>query len=183
MRTIKKIIHIKLTIITIILLPVVVFALLTSRVEVFGIRSFVVLTGSMQPTIPQGAIVFTRASQNYNQGEIVAFKSGNNTITHRIVDKTAKNNVLSYNTKGDANNAVDTSSVAHKDILGKTVFFVPFAGSFVLFLKTLPGFVAFIIVPGVLFILFELWTIKSHVEKEAEKKVLKKINEARQDVS
>lgn len=180
MKFLKKLIHTKLTIITIVMLPLAVFALLTSRTEVFGIRSFVVLTGSMNPTIPQGSIVFTKKDQFYSTGDIIAFNNGDKVITHRIVDTTNNNNVLSYSTKGDANNTTDKNSVAKKDVVGKTLFHVPMAGTFILFLRTLPGFISFIIVPGLLFIGFELWTIKNHIEKETEKKFLKQISELRQ---
>lgn len=175
MKIITKIIHWKLTLITIVILPFIVFALLTSKFEMFGIRSFIVLTGSMQPTIPQGSILFTQNNRNYSEKDIVAFKQQkeNRVVTHRIVDIQNKNNVLSYQTKGDANNTVDTQLVSRTDIIGKALFHVPMAGNFVLYLRTLPGFIIFIIVPGILFIGFELWNIKKHIEIEAEKKFRK----------
>lgn len=170
-KIIQKILHIKLTIATIIILPIAIFALLTSKMEIAGMRSFVVLTGSMQPTIPQGSVTFVQKAKNFQKGDIISFNQGTITITHRVVDVIDQK----YQTKGDANNTADATLIAQKDVIGRTFFHLPYVGSFILNLKTLPGFIGFIIIPGILFMGFELWKIKEEIEKEVQKKFTKQL--------
>lgn len=172
MKTLKKILHIKLTILTIILLPLAVLAMLSSKTEIAGFRTFVVLTGSMSPTIPAGSLIVTKRDTAYNTGDVIAFTQGNVTITHRIVKITNGNFV----TKGDANNVEDSKAIAPSSILGITLFHLPYIGSAILFLRTFQGFLSLVIVPGVLFIAFEFWNIKKEMEKEIEKKMRKKLD-------
>lgn len=170
--TANRYIQIFSTGVILIILPIMVFALLTSNIEIAGIRSFVVLTGSMQPTIPQGAISFTMKENNYKQEDIITFAiEGGQLVTHRIVESQIINGVAAFKTQGDANNVIDSETVALSDVVGRTLFYIPYVGKFILMLKTLPGFLSFVILPGILFILIELWNVKKEMEKEIEKKL------------
>src|SRR3989344_3978390 len=177
MKIIKKIIHTVLTIAVFVLLPAVVFTLVTSKTNALaGIQSFVVLTGSMQPTIPQGSIIYTQKQSWYPEGSIISFKNGDTTITHRVIKVINKNNVLEYQTKGDANNTKDSKAIGGKDILGKQVFSIPYLGRLIIFLKTPQGFFPLIIFPITVFIVLEFWNLKKEIEKQVEKKLLSKMN-------
>lgn len=150
------------------------FLLITSKTnKVWGLQSFVVLTGSMQPTISEGSVIFTQKQPTYTKGDIIAFKQGNITVTHRVIEV---NKDRSFITKGDANNSLDSKPVVNSDVLGKEVLSVPSLGKFLLLLKTVPGFVVFVILPALLFIGAELLTIKREFTKEIEKKFITKIN-------
>lgn len=176
-KTVHKVVRVVLTIAVIVLLPAVVFTLFTSKTEfISGIRSFVVLTGSMTPTIPVGSVTYTQSSQAYNNGDIVAFttKSGQ-TVTHRIVEIVNKPEGMFYQTKGDANNIVDSELIPQKNINGKVVFSIPFVGRFINFLKTPLGFTSLIVLPAFAFISFEIFSIKRELEKEVEKRMLERI--------
>lgn len=141
-----------------------------------GIRSFTVMTGSMEPTVHTGAIVFTRPEKVYKTGDIIAFKKGDIVITHRIIDVESKNNSVSYKTQGDANNSEDSEPVLYQSILGHAFFNIPYLGRFVFFLKTIPGFFIFIVLPAGVFIIFEIINIKNEIVREVEKKYLSKNN-------
>lgn len=156
----------------------VVFVLITSRTDRLGnIRSFVVLTGSMEPSIKTHALVFTKQA-NYEKKDIIAFQKKDTTIVHRIVAIESKNGATVYKTKGDVNNAADSDSVNQREVLGKTVLVIPYVGYLILFLKTVPGFMIFILFPALVFIVLELLEIKKEIEHETEKRVLKKMNTA-----
>ena len=76
--------------------------------SVFGYKPFIVLSGSMQPNIKIGDLVFVKSSkvENLNVNDIVAFKTNDNTVTtHRIIaiDTTTKGERC-FITKGDSNN-------------------------------------------------------------------------------
>jgi len=157
-------------------LPLVAFMLITAKSPIIGnIRSFVVLSGSMEPALPVGSVVFAQKTSTYGTGDVITFDRGDETVTHRIVSQKQVNGATYFATKGDANNAADQAEVPSERIIGKELFAVPFIGRLVLFMKTLPGFLLFVIVPGVLFVGFEFATIKRELEKEIEKKVLRKL--------
>ncbi len=79
-----------------------------------------------------------------------------------------------YKTKGDANNSADTDLVSSKDIIGKTFVNIPAIGRISGYLKTIPGFLMFIILPTLIFIGFELWNIKKEIEKQTEKRIMER---------
>lgn len=135
-----------------------------------GIRSFVVITGSMQPDIPVGSLIFTKNTSDYVSGDIIAYKQGNITVTHRIIGLTDNNGKLEYITRGDANNAPDNSTVKTDEIYGKATLSIPYIGNIVGLMKTPAGFVISIIIPAIIFIAFEAMTIKRELEKIYQKK-------------
>lgn len=67
---------------------------------ILGYRSAVVLTGSMEPAIRADDLVIVHRQETYSAGDIIMFRSGANTTTHRVTEVTAEG----YRTKGDANN-------------------------------------------------------------------------------
>ena len=108
-------------------------AFLTAAVFVipglFGIRRYIVLSGSREPAIHTGAVAFidTR-DQDCEPGEIVTYrlsgKDGDVFVTHRV--EAVSGGV--YITKGDANQVSDLSPVRQDQIVGKYRFQIPFAG-------------------------------------------------------
>lgn len=175
----KRILTLVLTIIFFTTLPLVVFTLITSKTPILGgIRSFVVLTGSMEPNIPQGSLIFTQPQKEYKVGDVISFNKNDVNVTHRVVDISTleAKSWPEYITKGDANNVKDSGFILPNAILGKQIFFVPYLGKFTLFLRTLPGFILFIILPTLIFIGFELLNIKKELVKKIEKEVAEKLN-------
>src|SRR3989344_848968 len=86
MKKTARMVKIGLTVFLFGALPLVIFTLITSKTGVImGIRSFTVLSGSMEPTIPAGAIIFVHKAQTYGANDIIAFKnSAEQTVTHRV---------------------------------------------------------------------------------------------------
>lgn len=168
MKTLKQITNLLLGVLIFSLVPVVLFIFVTSRSPIlYGIRSFVVVTGSMTPALPVGSMVFTFPKSTYNIGEIITFKRGSITVTHRILDiKEGK-----FITKGDANNSSDAQIVSKSEIIGHDVAVVPFIGRLTGFIKTPLGFGLLLGIPTLLFVLFEAWQMKKEWEKIIEKRV------------
>jgi signal peptidase I len=173
MNLLKKIPLTIITTILVIVFPFVVLTLISSRTPaVMGIRSFIVQSGSMQPLFPVGSMVYAQQKSTYNEGEIITFiNDQNKNITHRIVAKEKKDNKTVYVTKGDANNTVDNSVAAEDKIIGKVFFYVPYMGIVTNLLKSPLYFVGFIIVPGLVFIAIELWSIKNEIVRNTEKRI------------
>ncbi len=168
--------NIFLTMMVLVIIPIVAFTLITSKTDkLAGIKSFVVLTGSMEPGISTGSVIFTKPSEAYKKGEVIAFNKDGKTITHRIVDAQITNGAFEYTTRGDANNANDSEAVLGASVVGQQVFALPYLGKIILFLSTSKGFVVFIVTPIILFVLLELWNIKKELEKSIEKKLVEKM--------
>lgn len=54
----------------------------------FGIQPYVVYSGSMEPEIPTGAVVFTKEGEfSPKKGDIITFHNGDTVVTHRVVKK------------------------------------------------------------------------------------------------
>lgn len=167
-------VNILLTVAVLIILPLVVFTLISSKTgSLGGIQSFVILTGSMEPNLPIGSVIYTKSQSNYVRGDVIAFKSNDRTVTHRI---TRVLGAKAFVTKGDANNAADSDTVSQEKIVGKELFSIPYLGFFIRFLSTLQGFILFIVAPILVFIAFEIWNIKKEMEKHIEAKLLKKLS-------
>lgn len=159
------------------LLPGVIFTLIASKTPILGgIQSFVVLTGSMEPTLPVGSLTYIKPSGEYQKGDIIAFKNvADQSVTHRIVERFKDFDGYSFRTRGDANNTEDREIVKNSDVLGKSLFMIPFIGYLINFLKTPFGFSALIVFPTTVFIVFELWNFRKEFEKHMEKKILEKM--------
>jgi len=102
------------------------FILQKPNIEVFGYKSYIVLTGSMKPVInPNDIVIVKNVSQDsLNEGDIITFNGNNNssTITHRITKITKQDGIIYYQTKGDNNNSEDIELVEYEDIQGKYSF-------------------------------------------------------------
>lgn len=173
-------------------IPIVLFTLLSSKTTLLGgIQSFTVLSGSMSPLIPTGSVVYTLPVFEPKVGDIITFKKGNINITHRIIDTVDKNgkhisalatplsgktnNELFYKTKGDANSSADSEYVSKNQIIGTVLFHFPSLGQFSSFIKSIPGFLSLIVLPTLMFVGMELFNIKREIEKEVEKKTIRRV--------
>ena len=130
-----KIINSVLSTIVTTILSLIILSLLAAKI--FNIESFVVLSGSMEPTIHTGSMVFVdRNDKNVNVGDIIAFNKGDISVTHRV---SAINDDGTIITKGDANTSNDSAPIAREQIIGKVSFSIPALGYCVTYLRTPAG--------------------------------------------
>ncbi|GAK02883.1 signal peptidase SipW [Geomicrobium sp. JCM 19037] len=147
-----------------VLLLATLFTVITSHASegepsLFGYEIKTVLSGSMEPGIQTGSIIAIEQQEittNFNRGDVVTFFGPEGVlVTHRVHE--VIDNGQSYITKGDNNNAPDTSPVMAEDIVGKyTGFTVPFIGSVIMFATSELGAVLLLIVPGVLCVIYSI---------------------------
>ncbi len=103
--------------------------------DLFGIKTFVIISGSMEPNINIGDMVIVKiADEPYMVGDIIAFREGNTVIVHRIVKKIDEDGKIKYQTKGDNNNAVDKNLVEENRIEGVYKFKIPMVGNVFMFI-------------------------------------------------
>ncbi len=122
-----------------------------------GWRFDAVLSGSMEPALPLGGVVFIKpvAPADIATGDIIAYRSGEVLITHRIVGVIDESE-LSFITKGDANQSPDLSPVPAASVVGRVIFDVPYLGYLAASVKTPLGFLLAIFLPGLAIIGLEL---------------------------
>ncbi len=109
-----------------------VFAQVSNRgyVSIFGYSFFRVSTGSMEPSIPIGAIILTHKTdiEDIQIDDVVSFYSKEtymqgSIITHRVVDRdTGADGKVRLTTRGDANSAADIYYVDGDNLIGKLVW-------------------------------------------------------------
>lgn len=104
------------------------FIIVICTAMIFGIKPYVVMSGSMEPDITTGSLCFIDTKSEYNkleEGDIIAFLTSAKTlVTHRAMVITEDGIV----TKGDANEHTDGVSVTEKNFAGKLIVSVPKLG-------------------------------------------------------
>ncbi|HWS49293.1 MAG TPA: signal peptidase I [Candidatus Methanoperedens sp.] len=138
-------------------------------------KSFIVVTGSMEPAIKTGSVVFVKNVDPtlIKRGDIIAFTSPNDskdTILHRV-HSIKSTNPLRFSTKGDANNSPDPWDVMDVGVKGVSFASLPYLGYIGSYIKTPLGFSLFIGFPALIFIIIQLFNIKKIISEEVERKV------------
>lgn len=91
----------------------------------FGTNPYIVLSGSMEPVIHTGSLVYiSETDEPFRVGDIIGYVAGETPVVHRIVGEEENG----FITQGDANDAPDLALVTKSEILGKCVLTVPGAG-------------------------------------------------------
>ena len=113
----------------ILLVIVLVIAAVLYIPRLMGLKTYKVLSGSMEPEYHVGSVVYVGKSSidDIEVGDVITFYINDNTVvTHRVIDK--DNDTESFHTKGDANETEDGGSVAYDKVVGKVVLNVPYLG-------------------------------------------------------
>lgn len=97
----------------------------------FGVGVGVVNSGSMEPKLSKGDLIFVKAQQSYAVGDMVVFEEGGMLVVHEIVAIDGE----TVTTKGAANDTPDEPFPA-KYISGKVTFHIDGAGEAVNALKS-----------------------------------------------
>lgn len=126
--------------------------------DFMGYKPFIVLSGSMEPEIMTGDMVLVKNTDagNLQKGDVIAFKSGEAVVTHRIIEVKTENGEVSYVTQGDANDSPDQTSVKPADVEGIYKNRIPGAGNVAMFMQTTTGMILFVVCPLLLFILWDV---------------------------
>lgn len=165
MKIIKGLINVLTTLI-------IVVGVIFIGLYICGITPYVVLSGSMEPTIKTGSLCFINKHAKYEQikeKDIIAFKSNGTLVTHRVDEI----NDDGFVTKGDNNDNQDGSLVTKDNFVGKNIFWIPKAGFVIKLIQSTKGKIIFgtcvvlLLVTGLLF-----GDDKKKVSKEEKNKSL-----------
>lgn len=149
-----------------VVVPFVVYAV----PQVVGAEhSYVVLSGSMEPTMSPGDVVIVNdvPASEVEKGDVITFAEGGSErpTTHRVIEVVEQNGEPAFRTKGDANENADRSLVTPADLEGKVMsvggylFVIPLIGYVIQFAGTTQGLVALLIVPLSLLVISEIWGV------------------------
>lgn len=129
-------------------------------------KLFTVMSGSMEPKIKLGSLIFVKPSASYKVGDVITIKSGATTVTHRIAEISQTDQGTEYVTKGDANNDVDPEKTAASQMVGKEFFSLSYVGYPIGYARTRVGFILLVIVPSTVIVYEELYKIKDEMRKK-----------------
>ena len=126
----KKILYRIFIVVVVFIIIVNIFSIF--HASIFGFRLYRIATGSMVPYLNINDYILVKKSNDYKEGDVITYTSGETYVTHRIVSITDENIV----TKGDANNTMD-EPITKDNIIGKVVLKFGFLG-FIIYLFSKP---------------------------------------------
>ena len=142
-----------------------------TEISLFGYRAFIITSKSMEPSIHFGDVIIVKKCKEskLNTGDIITFNSGNEVITHRILEiQKAENSETLYITKGDNNNTEDTERVTFSNIKGKNVLTIPCLGKIIMMIDNKLIFLVIILI--ILILVFLKIQRQEKIENRREKK-------------
>lgn len=141
---------------TALLIALVLFCIPITVPRIFGYHIYSVVSGSMEPAIPVGSLVYIQegAPEDMQEDDVIAFygaRDSNAIITHRVVE----NRVVmgEFITKGDANQTEDMNPVPYSNFIGKVVLSIPVMGGLAQMLTSMTGKLIAVFVIGIALIL------------------------------
>ena len=141
-RTIGKILKIFTTVL---IIAAVVLAMALAGVRLFNIQIFTVLSGSMEPDLPTGSLVYVKEvdTDELKAGDVITYEVvGETTATHRIIELVPDENdpsVIRFRTQGDANEHADGGLVDKSQVIGSPIFHIPELGYFANYIQSRNG--------------------------------------------
>lgn len=100
-----------------------IFVLLLIIVFNFVFPKYFIKSGSMEPELKTGAIVWINPyDRKPDINDIAAYKKGENITVHRVIDK----NKNGYTFKGDANAIADANTISQDEVKGTILFKINF---------------------------------------------------------
>lgn len=147
--------------------------------------ALIVMSGSMEPEIPTGAVIFVEDPDpdSIERGEVITFRHtmsqqpGQVSLTtHRVIDVRGEYPNLEFKTKGDANEDPDPGWVNQANVYGEYMFTVPMMGYLLSWTKSFQGLLLLILVPSTLLIVSELKKVVFAFKPELETDTVEKLS-------
>lgn len=141
-KTVKKIWNIATTVLVVL---VVLVAAALVGVRLVGIKTYAVLSGSMEPVYPTGSLLYVKEVDvsSLAVGDSITFMLDEDTVaTHRIIEILPDENdpsIIRFRTQGDANNEADGTPVRGENVIGKPLFAIPYLGYAANVIQNPPG--------------------------------------------
>ena len=105
-------------------LAVLLFA--TIIAQLFGIHRYLVVSGSMEPSLYAGDMVFVNSNVDFEDvqlGDVIIFQYEDMNIIHRVIEATTIDGQKHLKTKGDANKVDDGFVATEENYCGTALLF------------------------------------------------------------
>lgn len=106
--------------------------------QYLGVDAYVVDSGSMDPTIPEGSVVYEQWNNpdSLEEDDIIIFRPNSSEINeeivvHRIIERREGNYTPEFRTKGDANQEPDPGWTPGYRVVGQEMFHIPYIGYYI----------------------------------------------------
>ena len=130
-----------------------------NQMSPWGTVFFFVNSGSMDPAIPVGSLIFVKSikEEDISENDIITFYSANgrDIVTHRVREVDYSENGHVYTTRGDSNNA-DDPPLSYDRVIGQAYLLIPGANFVVRWFNDLRLIGGFIIGLGVILVIYGL---------------------------
>ena len=157
---------------------VVVCAVALVGLRLAGFRTFTVMSGSMEPEYPVGALIYVQPTdyRNLKEGDVISYVANDDktVVTHRVAEVVVDeqdSSVLRFRTKGDANASADAKLVHYKNVLGTPVVVIPYIGYLAHNIQQPPGIYIALVVGTLLL----AWTFLPGTLEERRKTARKSV--------
>lgn len=132
----------------------------------FGLKGYVVISGSMEPSISPGDFILTRSGpfEEIEVGDIITFVGDKDIVTHRVEAITSEG----LTTKGDANDKPDASSVREERYIGSHQVTLAYFGLVIIFLQKPLVFILIAITLAAYFIMVYIKDSKNEEDENEE---------------
>ena len=97
----------------------------------FGIHRYLVVSGSMEPSLYAGDMVFVNSNvefENVKIGDVIIFQYEGKNIIHRVVDEAWIETERFLKTKGDNNKSADGYLTTEENFCGVAEYVIPKIG-------------------------------------------------------
>ena len=140
-------------------------------------NAYVVLSGSMLPTIKVRDVVVTKKipEERLQVNDIITFISpderfGGISVTHRIIEKIydESEGIYKYRTQGDNNNIADSKLVPNANILGKVILKIPKLGYIQEVLSSKGGLIILVLIPSLAILSYDIMKIFKRIGKKSK---------------
>lgn len=149
--------------------------------SIFGYTTFSIQTDSMQGTINEGDLIFGKLVDEdtvLEEDVIISFhtvdKDGNYFInTHKIIEVIENDGFITYRTQGDNEEYPDERKVSPGDIISVyTGVRLPLLGYIITFLSGKVGFFVCIVLPVLLYTIWQVYKLIVIIMKNQKEKIL-----------
>ena len=158
-------------IVCILLFLAVIQKILPKESGVFGFRTFVIVSRSMEPKLKIGDVILVRQipPENIKIGDVISYEGltgdfAGKIITHKVVNIITENKKHIFYTKGDNNELMDPA-VYEEQLYGKKVYKAYILSFISKILRNTFGFIFLVATPLIILFIKEVQEIRSEIKE------------------
>lgn len=115
-------------------LGVALWLALLAPYQIGGSTGYVIVAGaSMEPALQSGDLILVKPTEQYHQGDIVAFATPQGLVIHRIIGGSAQ---AGFRTQGDNRSGPDLWRPTPDQIVGRSWIRIPGAGAVLMLVRS-----------------------------------------------